>query len=170
MATKPIVMPDSYSGEKSWDEWIIHFNNCAQVNGWDDAAKLMFLKVRLTGQAQSVFQRLPEATKGSITNATKAVSERFEPTSKRELYLTQLSTKRKQPTESWANFAEDLRKIAIKAYPSLAADAVEQLALTPFLQNIHDVQVSFAVKQKAPKTLDDAVSATIQMESYLITS
>ena len=170
MATKPIVMPDSYSGEKSWDEWIIHFNNCAQVNGWDDAAKLMFLKVRLTGQAQSVFQRLPEATKGSITNATKALSERFEPTSKRELYLTQLSTKRKQPTESWANFAEDLRKIAIKAYPSLAADAVEQLALTHFLQNIHDVQVSFAVKQKAPKTLDDAVSATIQMESYLITS
>ena len=122
----------------------------------------MFLKVRLTGQAQSVFQRLPEATKGSITNATKALSERFEPTSKCELYLTQLSTKRKQPTESWANFAEDLRKIAIKAYPSLAADAVEQLALTHFLQNIHDVQVSFAVKQKAPKTLDDAVSATIQ--------
>ena len=76
MATpKPIILPDTFSGDsnKSWDQWIIHFNNCAEVNGWEVAMKLSFLKVRLTGQAQTVFQRLSEEDKSSFDNAVLAL-------------------------------------------------------------------------------------------------
>ncbi len=56
MAAKPIILPDTFSGDAtaSWDDWIVHFNNCGGVNGW---ANLRFLKVRLVGRA---FQRLVE--------------------------------------------------------------------------------------------------------------
>ena len=36
--------------------------------------------------------------------------------------------------------------------------------------NITDVQVALPVRQKTPKTLDEAVSHTIQMESFLVST
>ena len=48
--------------------------------------------------------------------------------------------------------------------------ATEQIALTQFKSSITDIQISFAVKQKAPKTLDEAVATIMQLESYMVTS
>ena len=40
MAVKPIVLPDTFTGKASWDDWICHFENVVDVNGWDDNQKL----------------------------------------------------------------------------------------------------------------------------------
>ena len=58
--------------------------------------------------------------------------------------------------------------LASKAFPKLQDDAKEQLALTQYLGQLDNIQISFGVKQKRPKTLDEAVSATLELESYLI--
>ena len=169
-APKPVILPETFTGEANWDEWAVHFDHCADINGWDDAAKLRFLRVRLTGRARSVFQRLPEDKKDTFDHAKSALRERFEPSSKRELYVTELSTRRKRPTEGWADLADDLRRLAAKAYPDLEASATDQLALTHYLMGISDVQLALPVKQKSPKSLDEAVSYTIQVESHLLTA
>lgn len=59
--------------------------------------------------------------------------------------------------------------IANKAFPTLQEDAKQQLALTHYLGQLDNPQISFNVKQKRPKTLDEAVSATLELESYLLT-
>ena len=66
MTHRPVVLPDSYSGEAEFSEWHDHFENVAAVNRWDDDAKLLWLKVRLTGRAQKAFKRLPQATQGKL--------------------------------------------------------------------------------------------------------
>ena len=48
MAQKPLVLPDVFTGEKSWDEWKGHFDSVAEVNGWSEAAKLQWLRVPQT--------------------------------------------------------------------------------------------------------------------------
>ena len=167
MAARPLVLPEPFSGEGSWEQWQYHFLNVAAVNTWDDASKLLWLKVRLTGKAQVAFQRLPEATRGSFDAATKALKERFEPTTRRTRYQAELHTRRKKKSENWADLADDLRSLADKAYPDLEANARETLALTAYLAQLDDPQVSFGVKQKAPQTLDEAVAGTLELESYL---
>ena len=132
--------------------------------------KLSFLKVRLTSQAQTVFQRLSEEDKSSFDNAVLVLKAQFEPDSKRELYLAEFSTRKRTISESWADYAEDLRRLSTKAYPDLDSKATEQIALTQFISSITDIQISFAVKQKAPKTLDEAVTTTMQLESYMVNS
>ena len=137
------------------------------MNEWDGPAKLNWLCVRLTGRAGTVFRRLPEAIRADFKEAKKALKERFEPESKKELYLAELQTRTKKRTEDWAAFGEDLKLLAEKAYPDLTDDAREQLALNQYLARLDNPQVAFAVKQGKPKTTSDAIRLTLEIESYL---
>ena len=69
--------------------------------------------------------------------------------------------------ESWADLADDLRNLADKAYPELQDEARERLALNQYLQQLDQPQVAFGVKSKQPEKLDDAVSATLELETYV---
>ena len=63
MASHPLVLPDTYmySGEGK----MYHFENVAEVNEWDIAKKILWLKVRLTRRAQMAYQHLPDTVRGS---------------------------------------------------------------------------------------------------------
>ncbi len=60
-----------------------------------------------------------------------------------------------------------MQNLADKAFPHLQAEARDQLALTHYLSQIENLQLAFSVKQQKPANLDTAVSATLEMESYL---
>ena len=167
-SARPVLTPDPYTGEGSWDDWIDHFESVAEVNRWDGAAKLLWLRVRLTGRAQTAFKQLSGEARGVYTDCKKALRKRFEPASKKELYLSEFQTRSKRATEGWAAFAEDLKVLANKAFPRLQDDAKEQLALSHYLGQLTNHQIAFNVRQKRPQTLDEAVSATLELESYLI--
>ena len=167
MAQKPLVLPEVFTGEKNWEEWIDHFDSVAAVNGWDEGAKLKWLRVRLTGRAATTFRRLPEATRGNFEAATAALQERFEPESKKELYMAEMQTRSRRRKEDWAVFGEELKRLADKAYPDLQEEARERLALNQYLSRLDDPQLAFSVRQHKPKNVDEAVRITIEMESYL---
>ena len=40
MASKPIILPETFSGDKNWEQWMFHFRDCAVVNEWDDSQLL----------------------------------------------------------------------------------------------------------------------------------
>ena len=128
MATKPLVLPETFSGqEQDWSEWIDHFENVAVVNGWDSGeVKLTWLKVRLTGKAQAAFKKFTEADKATYDAAVKKLKDRFEPSSRREMYLAELPLKKKKHSESWGDFADDLRTLVERAYPNLDSTAQEE--------------------------------------------
>ena len=69
MASRLLVLPEPFSGEGSWESWLYHFESVADVNDWDARKKLKWLKVRLTGKAQTAFQRLPEEASGNCEEA-----------------------------------------------------------------------------------------------------
>ena len=169
-STRLVLTPDPYSGEGSWDDWIDHFESVAEVNKWDGPAKLLWIRIRLTGRAQTAFKQLSEEARATYADCIKALRERFEPATKKELYLAEFQTWFKRANEGWAAFAEDLKVLADKAFPQLPNDAKEQLALNRYLIQLTDNQIAFNVRQKRPRTLDEAVSVTLELESYLVPS
>ena len=63
--------------------------------------------------------------------------------------------------------ADNLRLLADKAFPNLEDQAKEQLSLDRYLSLLDKPELSLAVRQKRPKTIDDAVAFTLEVESYL---
>ena len=49
-SARAVVLPEIFDSSKNWDEWVFHFESVATVNGWDDADKLRWLPVRVTGR------------------------------------------------------------------------------------------------------------------------
>lgn len=97
----------------------------------------------------------------------KALKQRFDPESKKQLYVAELHTRSRRSDEDWASYGDALRVLADKAYGDLEEKARERLALTQFLSRIENPQVAFGVRQRRPETLEAAVVSTIELESYL---
>ena len=57
-----------------------------------------------------------------------------------------------------------------RAFPQLQNDAKNQLALSHYLGQLTNHQIAFNIRQKRPQSLDEAVSVTLELESYLIPS
>ena len=149
-------------------EWVTHFENVAVVNKWETGEeKLKWLRVRLTGKAQTAFMKLPEAARGNYGECIKALQKRFAPDSRRELYVVELNTRKKRRDEDCAFFGDALWVLSDRAYPDLEDKAKERLSLNQYLSQIEDSQVAFGVKQKRPSNVEEAVAATIELESYL---
>ena len=83
----------------------------------------------------------------------KALRERFEPSSKQEVYMAEFENRRKRKTESWGaeswgDFGDELLRLVDKAFPNLQFEGKEQLALSHYLSQLEPMQVSFGVKQR----------------------
>ena len=167
-ATRPVVTPDAYTGDSSWTDWADHFEAVAKVNGWDDSIKLNWLPVRLTGKAQTAWKRLSDEAKGDFQAAMDALRNRFEPSSKRERYAAEFRLRKRKKGEQWGDFADQLRCLADKAFPTLSEDAKEVLTLDRYLGELSDANIALAVRQQRPETLEEAVSCTLEVESYAL--
>eukprot|EP00731_Ephydatia_muelleri_P034765 Em0075g18a len=135
--------------------------------GWDEPTKLLWLPVRLTGKAQTAWRRLAPEAKQDFQAAKDALQKRFEPESKRQLYVVEFQTRKRRPDEQWSDFGDELRILADKAFPAIDEKAKDLLSLERYLSELDNPKVAFAVRQRQPKTLDDAVSCTMEMVSYL---
>ena len=148
---RPLVLPNPSSGKGSWESLISHFEDVAAENSWNDDQKLLWLRVRLTDRACTAYTSLPAATKANYEDSKKPLTERFEPSSERELYLAEWHTRGQSKAEGWAEFKEDLKQLTYKAYPELPDEAKEQMALNQYMRHLQNPQLAFSVKQIRPK-------------------
>ena len=166
---RPVITPDAFAGEpaESWDDWLGHFESVAKVNGWDENTCLLWLEVRLTGKAHNAWRRLSDEAKAQYGTAKAALRKRFEPDSRREVYMAEFHTRKRHPGERWEELADNIRLLADKAFPDLDDKGREQLSLDRYLTLLDKPDVALAVRQRRPKSVDEAVSCTLEIESYM---
>ena len=59
-------------------------------------------------------------------------------------------------------------RLADHAFPELQVEARELLAIDQYFRQLKHLQVAFSVKQKRPERLDDAVAATLEMDTNVL--
>ena len=68
LESRPVMVPECFSGERSYEDWINQFESMAEINHWNDEQKLMWLKVYLTGRALMVLKKFPVTVRNSYKN------------------------------------------------------------------------------------------------------
>ena len=75
-----------------------------------------------------------------------ALKERYEPSSKQEVYKAAFESHWKKSMESWGNFGDELLQLVNKDFPTLQQEARKHLAPFCYLDQLSQVKVSFRVK------------------------
>ena len=135
---RPAVMPEAYEGDGDWEEYLAYFNQCADINGWNDAAKARYLGVRLRGMAQRYHAGIPQARRLNWQQVTQDFTQRFAPAAdvrhsdiKRSLNRD-VAAKLVKP-EPLPKLADDLRRLVTRAYPNMQDGDQQELVRDQFI-------------------------------------
>ena len=163
VASKTIMKPATFDGTVAWTDYKAHFEACADLNGWSDEQKGLYLSVSLRGQAQGVFGNLGTG-RPSYKDLVTALEERFAPPNQTELYRVQLRERRQKASETMAELGQDIRRLINLAYPKAPSDVRETLAKEQFMDAL--VNSEMRLKQARPVDLNDAVRHAVELEAF----
>ena len=159
------IKPATFDGSVAWLDYKAHFEACAELNGWTNAQKGLYLSVSLRGHAQGVFGNLGSG-KHDYGDLVTALEERFAPPNQTELYRVQLRERRQKASENMAELGQDIRRLTNLAYPKAPSDVRETLAKEQFVDSLVNSEMRLKIKQARPVDLNDAVRHAVELEAF----
>ena len=106
------------SNAETFEEWMERFDLVAAVGRWDEPAKLANLVTRLKGSAFAFFRSCRGETRGQYSALVDALRKRFTPVHIGPVQTSLFHDRKQGDTESVDAYAQDLRHLFHKAYPS----------------------------------------------------
>jgi hypothetical protein len=161
-----VIKPDSFTGDEDWEQYLSHFEDCAELGQWTDKEMLLTLAASLKGQARAFYTSLASADKCSYERLTMSLEQRFGSARQQARWLSKFQSRSKLYGESIANFGDDLRLLARKAYSNLEPEAQEILALQQFYKAL-SVEMRCRVIDRDCKTVMEAVEVVERYEELL---
>lgn len=158
--------PAEYNGTSSFQDYLVHFELIADMNGWDETTKALELATSLRCIAQGILSDLRPDLRRSYQHLVSALTSRFEPNNQSELYRTQLKTRFRKRGESLAELAQEIKKLLRLAYPLAPMVVREQLARDCFVDAFNDSDMEWAVFQGKPNTVDEALRVALEYEAF----
>ena len=162
---KPCVQPDRYDGSTAWNDYLARFEFCADINGWTDKEKVLFLAACFKGDAQKVLG--DKRCHVSYTNLVKLLKQQFRPGQHAEMFLAELRGRQRKPEESLQEVGMKVRRLTKLAYPELSDGARDRLGRMHFADALDSREVRVALFQARPTSLDEAVKIATEVDSYL---
>ena len=161
-----VMKPEPYNGKDDWDEYISHFQDCAELGGWSDRTKLLFLAASLRDQARTFYMSLSGEDKGTYRSLVNKLNQRFGSTRNQNRWLSKLEMRKRQPGESIAVLGDDIRQMAQRAYYNLDSLAQEALALNQ-LYKVISLEMKCRCIDKDCQTVAEAVDVIERYESII---
>jgi hypothetical protein len=165
---KPKVFPAMYDGSTNWADYEVHFSMVAEINGWDERSKAVFLAASRRGSAQGVLSDLDERSRHSFRQLTAAMSRRFGQQNQTELFRAQLRLRLKGTDETLPQLAQDIRRLVRLAFPTADEYVREALAKEGFLDALVDMDLKWQVVQARPPTLEEACRVAVELEAFIL--
>ena len=81
-------------------------------------------------------------------------------------YRAELQIRRRKHQESLSKLHQDIRRLTVLAHPKLAVKAREQIGCDHFTNALDDQDFALKVKERAPKSLDEALCIALRLETW----
>ena len=125
------------------------------------------MKGALTGNAAQVLWNTDRASTGSLKKLISILKGRFSGERLAEKYRAELQIRRRRSNEILTELHQDIRRLMVLAYPRLTAEAREEIACDHFTNAFSDPDFALKVKERAPKTSDEALNIALRLEAWL---
>ena len=160
--------PDKFDGLKvEWSDYLKHFQTVAEWNCWSYDEKGLQLAMSLQGEAQRVLGDLRQLHRHVDFNMLVAeLTYRYNPADREFAYRMEFKGRMKKSVESIMQYGYALRRLAVKAFPSISTDCQEQLILDQFISGLVSVDIKRHVQFGHPKNLNEAISLAVEYESF----
>jgi hypothetical protein len=162
------MKPPTFNGQTNLDEFLIKFRTVAEYNRWDSVDKIAHLKCALTGAASQLLWDAPGADKLTFDRLVSKLIDRFGSADQRELYITQLRTRRRRQNESLPELYSDIKRLMVSAYAgSVNSEMGGIIARDYFVSALADPELEMKVREREPADLEQALKAALRAEVYL---
>jgi hypothetical protein len=150
--------PKPYTARKDEDFEIFlsRMEDYFQLSKTKKSDKLVSLLLNLDGDARKAADIL-QVRSMKYKKACKALKKHFGPKETASEWLLLFDSRRQHEHEPIPQFAQQLRILASKAYPTFSAQAQERLTLDRFIRNLANPQTARRLLLKQPKDLAEAV-------------
>ena len=99
-----------------------------------------------------------------------ALENRFGTAHQAELHRMKVRNRTRKREESLAELMEDIERLARLAYPDAAPGMLELLSKDQFIDSLTDEDMKLKIRQNRPETLQQALEAALELESYQLAS
>ena len=145
--------------------WIIQFEAIARHQGWTLGERVVRLVSSLTGPAANL---LIGMTLGQLDNYNflrARLSRRYDPPEREEAHRTELRARTRRRNESADDFAENIKNLAQRAYPSADQNMLDNLVVERFREGHGNEELK---KHLYPSTgLQDLIGAYMRFETHM---
>ena len=159
------VVSEKFHGNTSWTDYYLHFEMCADLNGWGREEMAKHLAVSLRGNAQRILKNHLPQERTNYDSLVKKLEERFGTEGQFEMFKAKLLSTKKTQKETYQELAENIGDLVQKAYPSASADMIQSLTLDRFVEAITDHEVKIHVKTAKVKDVCEAAVRACKIDA-----
>ena len=160
------MKPGRFDGTGSLESFLAQFEVCARHNRWTASDKVDFLRCSLEKAATQLlwdFGAQPDATYEQLVGRLR---QRYGTEGQAETFRTQLYYRRQRAGENLNDLLHEIRRLVVLAYPVPTNETTEIIAKDAFLEAMRDRELSLKVREREPKSLDEAYRTALRLEAY----
>ena len=167
LANKKIKDPKSFDGVKiEWSDYFKHFEAVASWNEWSAEQKAKQLVMSFEGEAIKLLGELSDEILGNYKLLIQEMNRRYDPTERAQAWKIEFRNRMRRPNEPITQFAQNLNRLALKAFPNMPTNAQQQWVLDQFTMGIGNIELQRHVQFGHPNSLNEAISLAIEFEAF----
>ena len=156
-----------YDGKSCLETFLARFQAASDYNGWRESDKIAHLKTSLVDGAGSLLWQLSHASYDDIVSKLRA---RYGTQEQQEKFRIELRYRTRKQGESLQELSQDIERLTMLAYPGIPSDMRDVLARDSFIESLDGRNLTLRVREKEPKTLAEALTYCMKLETIYAAS
>ena len=147
--------------------WIIQFEAIARHQGWTLGERVVRLVSSLTGPAANLLIGMTLGQLDDYNFLRARLSRRYDPPEREEAHRAELRARTRRRGESADEFAENIKNLAQRAYPSADQNMLDNLVVERFREGHGNEELKKHLCLYPSTGLQDLIGACVRFETHV---